>query len=174
MDLLPRLSEHLQPRVRVISPDALSERYPFASDRHHTFILEGARDVAEELASRGIPYAFHLERPGHRGPHLLTLAGRAALVITEEMSVPHTPGGSRAGYRRREAFREGDLGSYHRRRNNPLQAGVSRLSPYLHYGHVSPFRVAREAAAAAREGARGRRSSWTSSSSTGNCTTTSA
>ncbi|MFO0677017.1 MAG: deoxyribodipyrimidine photo-lyase [Polyangiaceae bacterium] len=36
---------------------AVSERYPYASDRHHTFILEGARDVARGLRARGIGYA---------------------------------------------------------------------------------------------------------------------
>ena len=66
---------------------ALSEKYPFASDRHHTFILEGARDVEAECATRGIGYAFHLERPGHRGPVLRTLAARAALVVTETLPV---------------------------------------------------------------------------------------
>ncbi|MEM9702050.1 MAG: deoxyribodipyrimidine photo-lyase, partial [Planctomycetota bacterium] len=66
---------------------AISERYPFASDRHHTFMLEGARDVAAAFAERGVGYAFHLERPGHRGPHLATLAARAAVVVTEEMPV---------------------------------------------------------------------------------------
>lgn len=227
---------------------ALSERYPYASDRHHTFILEGARDVAAELAGRGIGYAFHLERPGHRGPHLKTLARRAAAVVTEDVPVaplrgwtrslaeavpapvmavdasclvpmrlvpasktlraylfrkagaeeraraldelpwaeepapdepflpelpfepvpladadparlvaaceidhlvapvPHTPGGSRAGYARWSGFRDGGgLAGYARRRNDPLRDGVSRMSPYLHYGHVSPFRIAREA-----------------------------
>ena len=66
---------------------AVSERYPYANDRHHTFILEGARDFAAQLATRGIPTAFHCERPGHRGPHLLTLAERAHAVITEDMPV---------------------------------------------------------------------------------------
>ena len=66
---------------------ALSERYPYASDRHHTFILEGARDVAAECAARGIGYAFHLERPGHRGPALRALATRAALIVTETLPV---------------------------------------------------------------------------------------
>jgi len=233
---------------------ALSERYPFASDRHHRFILEGARDVARELAGRGIHHAFHLERPGHRGPHLRTLAGEAALMVTEEMPVaplaewttrlaqgvetpvwavdaactypmrlvppaavdrafrfrkateggrrerlarlwdplpappgdppalpfapvplgevelselvaacavdhtvgpvPGSPGGSRAGYRRWEEFREGRLRQYHRNRNDPLRpGGVSRMSPYLHYGQVSPFRLAREAAEVGGAGA---------------------
>lgn len=227
---------------------ALDERYPFASDRHHTFILQGARDVAADLARRGIGTAFHLARPGHRGPHLATLARWAAAVVTEDMPtvpmrrwtrrlartapvavlavdtacvlpmrlvrraydrafafrkatasrrherlaqpwpdlapeapavvpglpfepvdlatasipelvadceidhavgpVPHTPGGTAAGYARWTAFRDDRLKDYARRRNDPLdRAAVSRLSAYLHYGQVSPFRIAREAAA---------------------------
>ncbi len=66
---------------------ALSERYPYASDRHHTFVLEGARDVRDRLAERGVASVFHLERPEHRGPWLRQLAERAALVVTEEMPV---------------------------------------------------------------------------------------
>ena len=75
---------------------ALSERYPYASDRHHRFILEGARDVARALAERGMGTAFHLERPGHRGPHLKTLAARAALVVTEDLPAPPLTGWTRA------------------------------------------------------------------------------
>ena len=47
----------------------LSERYPFASDRHHTFILQGARDVQRAFADKNIAYVLHVERHGHRGPH---------------------------------------------------------------------------------------------------------
>lgn len=237
---------------------ALSERYPYASDRHHTFILEGARDVAAECQARGIGYAFHLERPGHRQPALRRLAEQAALVVTETMPLPpldawtqrlasqiacpvwsvdtacvvpmplvrdlptrayayrdataavraarlqrpwpdqpphtapfqpplpfdpidlaqadipayvaqcaidhgvapvaDTRGGSRAGYARWRTFCEsGRLARYAADRNDPLRAGVSQLSAYLHYGMVSPLRLAREAAAlakgATREGA---------------------
>ncbi len=73
--------------VPVFVYHAIAETYPYASDRHHTFILQGARDVEAECAARGIGYAFHLERPGHRGPVLRTLAGRAALVVTETLPV---------------------------------------------------------------------------------------
>ncbi|MBU6365476.1 MAG: FAD-dependent oxidoreductase [Gemmatimonadetes bacterium] len=239
--------------VPVFVYHALSERYPFASDRHHRFILEGARDVAAECAARGIGYAFHLERPGHRAPALRLLAARAALVVTETMPIPplsgwtaalaaqapcpvwsvdtacvvpmplvgraHTrafafrdataalrearvarpwpaaaapasafvpedlpfapvsladadmgalvaacaidhgvppvaefPGGSVAGYARWDAFvRRGALDRYAADRNDPTRDGVSGMSPYLHYGMVSPFRLAR--ACAARAGA---------------------
>jgi hypothetical protein len=233
---------------------ALSERYPYASDRHHRFILEGAREVAAELAERGVAHAFHLERPGHRGRHLATLARRAALVVTEDMPVqplegwttalaqgagcpvwavdtactlpmrsvpakkalrayrfrkategarmarvragwrdaeaptppflpdlpfepvelaaadlddlvarcaidhavapvPHTRGGSGPGYARWSAFRDDGLKRYHRTRNDPLRDGVSRMSPYLHYGMVSPLRIAREAHRSGASGA---------------------
>ncbi|HYW31674.1 MAG TPA: FAD-dependent oxidoreductase [Gemmatimonas sp.] len=225
----------------------LSSRYPFASDRHHTFILEGARDFAAELGSLGIGSAFHLERPGDP-PYLVGLAERAALVVTERMPVaplagwtaalahrvstplweldtacvvpvtlttkaydrafayrdatkalraerltrpwpevrthgvpfiptlPFTPvdfsrediaslvascdidhgvgpvsdtrGGSVAGYARWRAFTKVAIARYDATRNDPVRGhGVSRMSAYLHYGMVSPFRLAREAAA---------------------------
>ncbi len=60
--------------------------------------------------------------------------------------VPHTPGGAVAGYDRWRRFRDQRLAAYAHRRNDALDRdGVSRLSPYLHLGHVSPFRIAREA-----------------------------
>jgi len=233
---------------------AVSERYPFASDRHHTFILEGARDVARGLRRRGIPYALHVERPGARGAFLRALAEQAALVVTEDAPVPplstwthrlaahlasrgvplwvvdascivpmplvrqrydrayafrsasrrlaagtlarpwsdlaparafaapalpfepvaaeelddraiarlvatcaidhgvgpvrELRGGSRAGYARWDTFRASGLAKYAARRNDAATDGTSRLSPWLHYGHVSPLRIAREAAAA--------------------------
>ena len=235
---------------------ALSERYPYASDRHHTFILEGARDFALELSTRGIGTAFHLEREGHRGPHLVTLAGQAALVVTELMPVapldewteslraaievpvwqvdtacvvpmtltthaydrafayrdatsklrrervpapyievahtglrfvpelPFTPvdlatadlgaliatcridhgvgpvadtrGGSVAGYARwRQFVQSGRLDRYDKTRNDPTRGdGVGRMSAYLHYGMVSPMRLARETAQMKSEGAK--------------------
>ncbi|MFM7564913.1 MAG: deoxyribodipyrimidine photo-lyase, partial [Planctomycetota bacterium] len=65
----------------------LDERYEYASDRHHRFILEGARDVQQELAEQNLTYAFHLARPGDRRPHLVNLSRAAAVVVTEEMPV---------------------------------------------------------------------------------------
>ncbi len=240
--------------VPVFVYHALSERYPFASDRHHTFILEGARDVEAECATLGVGYAFHLERPRHRTKALRALAARAAVIVTETMPipplstltarlgastecavltvdtacvvpmplvdtlhtrafsyrqataslrrarvgrtwpavdtsaqtmqhacvpalhfeplslasadipslvaqceidhgvapVPHTPGGSLAGYTRWRRFvGSGALTRYAALRNDPVGDGVSRMSAYLHYGMVSPLRLAREASAVA-------------------------
>lgn len=224
---------------------AVSEKYPYACDRHHAFLMQGARDVQREMQTLGVRYAFHLERRGHRGPHLRDLTRRAAALVTEQMPVPpltawserlravtqtpvlavdahclapvdsdakacqtaaafrsakrsdheagcdlewpvvppvasmnddlgfepvdlqqadlsaliaacdidHTiapvadsPGGSRAGYRRWLAYCQTDLAEYERRRNDAADgSGVSRMSAYLHYGMVSPWRIARDA-----------------------------
>jgi predicted NAD/FAD-dependent oxidoreductase len=211
------------------------------------------RTIAITPSSRDIPYALHVERPLHRGPHLRTLAARALAVVTEDfpldplrgwalalaehalvaavdtacvvpmkcvgraydrafaferatkaaraarvdtpwvdvepafamvrpelpfepvdaetMDIPalvaaatidhsvgpvaHTRGGSVAGYARFAAFVAGALVDYHRTRNDPLAPeghGVSRMSAYLHYGHVSPMRIARVAAAVGGRG----------------------
>ena len=226
---------------------AISEHYEFASDRHHTFMLQGARDVQRQLAEHNLSYAFHLATPDDRQPHLVTLANKASVVVTEDMPVdpprrflnalsqktatpivcvdtaciapmqlvkkpytrafkfrsatkeiyderltrawpefkfdtkqfdlPQLPfepvdlqtsdlatlvsrceidhavgpvvdtvGGSEAGYERWNTFKEKRLTRYAKQRNNALLDGVSRMSPYLHYGMVSPFRIAREAA----------------------------
>lgn len=65
----------------------LCETHRYASDRHHAFVLQGARDVQRQLSERGIRFAFHLQRAGARGPHLKALVQSAAIVVTEESPV---------------------------------------------------------------------------------------
>ncbi len=233
---------------------AISEHYQYASDRHHTFMLQGARDVQRQFAKAGLSYAFHLATREDRRPHLVTLANMASIVVTEDMPVdpprrflnalqrqtktqvlcvdtacvapmallkkPYTrafkfrsatkqiyeerltrfwpeldvdskafaveglpfkpldlqsvelselvarceidhavgpvvdtTGGSAAGYQRWNTFKETRLSRYAKQRNDALLDGVSRMSPYLHYGMVSPFRIAREAARIENAGA---------------------
>lgn len=225
----------------------LSEHYDYASDRHHWFMIEGARDVQNQMRELGVSYAFHLATRADRRPHLVELARQAAVLVTEDMPtgpprhflnqvlertrtpvlcvdtacivpmllqqepytrafeyrnatkdlyrkrlnefwpsvdiavrsfdlealpfqridfddqsvaelvarceidhsvarVVDTVGGSQAGSARWNRFREERLSSYARNRNDALENGVSRLSPYLHYGMISPMRIAREAA----------------------------
>ncbi len=252
LDVSIRIANALE--LPVLVYHGLSERYPYASDRHHTFILQGARDVQAEIGKLNVGYVFHLERDGQRGPHLKTLASLARFVVTEDMPVsplrnwtmalskvvttpilfvdtacvvpmqllgraydrafefrgatsrhyaerlnrqsesvaaksklderdfipfppvdlqhvdiaelistcdidhsigpvPQTVGGSVAGYQRWQAFQRHGLGKYARLRNDALLDGVSRMSPYLHYGMVSPMRIAREAASIQNSGA---------------------
>ena len=67
--------------------------------------------------------------------------------------VADTRGGTTAGYQRWRSFKENGLSQYANHRNDPLLHGVSRMSAYLHYGMVSPMRLAREAADIGNSGA---------------------
>jgi photolyase PhrII len=74
-------------QLPVLIYQGLTARYPYASDRHHTFILQGARDLQSQCARRELAYVLHVERPGHREASLKLLAEQAALVVTEDMPV---------------------------------------------------------------------------------------
>ena len=96
-------------------------------------------------------------------------AGFAPLVVSEEGipslvascaidhgvgAVPGLRGGEAAARTRWRAFRETGLARYAEARNDAADLdGVSRLSPYLHFGMVSAARIAREARAAGGPGA---------------------
>ena len=245
LDVAVSLAESLN--LPLLVYHAISQHYEYASDRHHTFMLEGAREVQARFNESKISYAFHLATRDDSRPHLISLCQQAAIVVTEEMpvdpprrfleslaqktsapivcvdtacvapmqlvkkpytrafhfrnatkklyaerltqtwpkleskakpfamsSLPFKPldlqsaniaelvsrceidhsvapvvdtlGGSLAGYARWNRFVEKGLRGYAKRRNNALLDGVSRMSAYLHYGMVSPMRIAREAA----------------------------
>lgn len=67
--------------------------------------------------------------------------GLAALDIDHE--VPPVPfrGGATAARERMQIFLEERLPEYHERRNDPDDETGSRLSPYLHWGHLSSWEV---------------------------------
>ncbi len=237
------LAEQL--KLPLLVYQGLSEQYRFASDRHHTFILEAARDLQAQYARLGISYLLHVDRKGARHPRLARLCKSCSILVTDDFpieatkqwterlaqsnwcpivlvdtacvvpsrlvgraydrafafrdataklyrdrvnrawpdcpakSIPaplpcetvqlsghcirklvsqceidhsvgpvaDTLGGSEAGYTRWQAFRKSGLRGYAKRRNQIEIDGVSRMSAYLHYGMVSPFRIAMEASA---------------------------
>jgi deoxyribodipyrimidine photo-lyase len=61
-------------------------------------------------------------------------------------------GGSNAAYKRLKEFVNNDLANYQERRNHPETDGTSRLSPYLHYGHISVISIALAVEKAQAEG----------------------
>lgn len=61
-------------------------------------------------------------------------------------------GGTRAALKRVGEFVRDGLASYGENRNHPETSGTSRLSPYLHFGHISPLTIAPAVKKAAREG----------------------
>ncbi|WP_411281168.1 deoxyribodipyrimidine photo-lyase [Gemmatimonas sp.] len=62
----------------------LDPSYPYAADRHHTFILQGARDTARDAESRGLHYQFVLRSKRDEDRRVVDrLAARAYVVITD-------------------------------------------------------------------------------------------
>jgi deoxyribodipyrimidine photo-lyase len=61
-------------------------------------------------------------------------------------------GGAHAAMKRLRAFVDRELGGYEKSRNKPEVEGTSRLSPYLHFGNISPVRVALEVRRAVERG----------------------
>jgi len=74
----------------------------------------------------------------------------AACEIDHDVGPVAVRGGLRAARARLAAFIAGGLHDYSERRRNPSdEGGSSRLSPYLHYGMISPQEVVRMVRAAA-------------------------
>jgi deoxyribodipyrimidine photo-lyase len=63
-------------------------------------------------------------------------------------------GGRKAGMKRLELFVAKMLEGYERDRNRPELDGTSKLSPYLHFGHISPLTIALAVRAAVKKDAR--------------------
>ncbi len=61
-------------------------------------------------------------------------------------------GGNRVAMRRLRHFVEHQLNSYEQSRRHPEQEGTSQLSPYLHFGHISPLTIALAAQRAMEQG----------------------
>ena len=76
-------------------------------------------------------------------PDLLTgtPGALAALPIDHVVAPVSWRGGSRAARAALRRFIESRLDSYHLGHNHPDEAGTSRLSPYLHFGHLSAVEV---------------------------------
>ncbi len=69
----------------------LGGRHRFNGDRHHAFILDGAREVSATLASRGVRHVFHLPRRDDAPGPLSGLVARAAAVVCEDFPAPPFP-----------------------------------------------------------------------------------
>jgi deoxyribodipyrimidine photo-lyase len=61
-------------------------------------------------------------------------------------------GGTRSAVRRLREFVHQELQNYEETRNHPELRGTSRLSPYLHFGHIGPLSVALAVEEAVKQG----------------------
>ena len=68
------------------------------------------------------------------------------IAVDRSVSPVSLTGGHRAGARTLDAFLTGGLENYAELRNHPDETAASGLSPYLHFGHISPHQVFAEIA----------------------------
>ena len=69
----------------VLCYEGLTCTYPYASDRLHTFILEGVPDMARQLAHLGVGYAFYPRKRKDCPDNAFYKAAQdAALIVTDD------------------------------------------------------------------------------------------
>jgi deoxyribodipyrimidine photo-lyase len=124
------------------------------------FLLHHFRPhLKRELAQYLVPFEkiapLHPWRPGK---------ALASFPLNEEITqgftkldcsvgpVDRFTGGTHAAMRRLDAFVRGELAAYEEQRNHPEAQGTSRLSPWLHFGHIGPQTVALAARDAVQQG----------------------
>jgi len=121
------------------------------------------------LIKANLPTRLFLDLTQH--PSTRDLVQSCPALDHSVVPVDHTRGGMEAGKVRWSSFLRRGLKQYHKTRNNPLQhhqQGVSRISPYLNLGILSPFKVSRDACQTLSSSSS---SSSTSSSSTSSSST---
>ena len=69
----------------------LGGNHPYNNDRHHTFILQGLRDLQRQYAERGHSLRVHVPTNLDKPSPLAALARDAAVVITEDFPAPPLP-----------------------------------------------------------------------------------
>jgi len=77
-----------QHKLPLLVYEGLTCWYPYASDRMHTFVLEGVPETERRLKKLGVGYVFHLRRKrGEPDDAFYRLAHDAAAVVTDDYPV---------------------------------------------------------------------------------------
>ena len=67
---------------------AIDERYPHASLRHHNMLLDGAVDLHNGCKSRGLKYVLHVARKENRQSIMQQFGKTASCIITDLFPLP--------------------------------------------------------------------------------------
>jgi len=155
---LDRAVDHARAlRKPLVVLEALEVDYPWASDRLHCFVLQGMHDNLQAFAGSPVTYFPYVEPSPGAGRGLLeALARSACLVITDEFPCFFLPRIVAAAATRLdvclevvdsnaavalETFVVHRLARYGELHNEPGADITSRLSPYLHFGHLAAHQV---------------------------------
>ena len=67
---------------------AIDERYPHASLRHHNMLLDGALDLHRGCQERGLRYVLHVARVNNRQSVVKSFSNSASCIITDLFPLP--------------------------------------------------------------------------------------
>lgn len=111
--------------------------------REHLREVPSAAPRLVGLPDRAALPAHVLERWPPAAARVLAGDGSVLATLPIDHRVPAVAvrGGAAASKRALAAFVGNRLATYHERHNHPDDEGTSRLSPYLHFGHVSAHEV---------------------------------
>jgi len=74
----------------VLSHGFFNDRHTHATARRAHFVIDSAREAQQGMLTRGVICTYQVMKPGQRQPRHMTLAARAAVVVTDEPFVePH-------------------------------------------------------------------------------------
>ena len=83
-------------KLPLVAYEGLKYYYPWASDRLHTFILEGVEEKRKEFERLGIRYIFYLQNDESSPKNTVAkLAKDAALIVTDDFPCFIIPGHNR-------------------------------------------------------------------------------
>ena len=132
----------------VVVPVQLLQKEQYAArtirPRIHKLLAEFLVAGAEPVARRAFAPPPGLQSLPPGADLLANLPGTLGGVIDRSVApIADLPSGPGAAARALGRFLAGALAGYPERRNHPEDAGTSQLSPYLHFGHIGPVKVAR-------------------------------
>ena len=67
---------------------AIDERYPHASLRHHNMLLDGALDLHRGCQEQGLRYVLHVARENNRQSVVKSFANSASCIVTDLFPLP--------------------------------------------------------------------------------------
>jgi len=135
-----------RPKVHALLPDYLVEfpkvkKHPFPELNPEQYAGQHPEKHPEKLSElSAMLNRFYSQTPEKMVAEVLA----RVRVNTAIRSVAWFKPGEQAGQRALETFFSTKLSSYASDRNDPTKDGLSNLSPYLHFGHLAPARVALE------------------------------
>jgi deoxyribodipyrimidine photo-lyase len=136
----------------VVVPSAVFGRSYFLL---HHFRSHLKAELPKYLVAPSKIVPLHPWKPGKAMPRSSLLENMTRGLAKLDRSVGPVDsftGGTHAAVRRLGEFVKHDLAGYEDMRNHPEVKGTSRLSPYLHFGHIGPLTIAMAVEQAARQG----------------------